>query len=109
RWPVEAPEDVHEGRLARSGYSHERDDLAARDRERDPLEHRDVDLAQMVGLVEVLDPDQVHGGDSRGGKVNATRPAINSQPGLSRWPCGLRDFAGTARPRVRSAWCGFRR
>ena len=60
--PVEAAEDVHQRGLARAGGAHQRDHLAALDRQRDALEHRHVDLAEVVGLVDVFEADEFHGG-----------------------------------------------
>src|SRR5207248_6516997 len=58
--PVQAAQDVHQRGLARAGDAHERHQLPALDGQGHPLEHRDVDLAQVVGLVDVLEPDQFH-------------------------------------------------
>ena len=57
---VEAAEDVHQRALARAAGAHQRDELAALDRQRDALEHGHVDLAEVVGLGDVVEPDQVH-------------------------------------------------
>ena len=59
--PVEAAQDVHQRGLAGAGGAHQRHHLAAIDRERDALEHRDVDLAQVIGLGDVFQPDEFHG------------------------------------------------
>ena len=62
---VEAAEDVHQRGLAGARGAHQRHHLAAVDRERDAAQHRDVDFAQVIGLVDVFESDQFHGGDSR--------------------------------------------
>ena len=59
--PVEAAEDVHQRGLAGARGAHQRDHLAAGDGQRDALEHRDVDFAQVIGLGDVFEPNQFHG------------------------------------------------
>ena len=57
---VQAAEDVHQGALPRAADAHERDQLAAVNGERDPLQHRQVNLAEVIGLVDVLESEQFH-------------------------------------------------
>ena len=62
--PVEAAEDVHQRGLAGAGGAHQRHHLARLDRQRDAVEHRDVDFAQVIGLRDVFQPDEFHGTSS---------------------------------------------
>ena len=59
--PVEAADDVHQRRLARAGRAHDGHELAARDRQADPLERGDLDLAHVVDLGQVVDLDDRSG------------------------------------------------
>ena len=58
--PIEAAEDIHQRAFARARRAHERDQLAALDRERDPVQHRDVHFAQVVGLADVVQANEFH-------------------------------------------------
>jgi acyl-CoA thioesterase-1 len=60
RGVVETPEDVHERALARATGAHQGDELAARDVHGHALEDRHVDFAEVVGLVDVSEFDQLH-------------------------------------------------
>ena len=46
--------------LPEPGRAHQGDQLAAGDRQRDALEHGHVDLAEVVGLVDVAQLDEFH-------------------------------------------------
>ncbi len=50
---IEAAKDVHQGRFAGSRRSHDRDELAALDREADAVERAHLDLAQLVDLEQI--------------------------------------------------------
>src|SRR5262245_10268463 len=58
--PIEAPQDVHQRRLAGPAGAHQGYQFTALDRERNAVEHRDVDFAQVIDLVDVFNPDQFH-------------------------------------------------
>src|SRR5712671_4563828 len=58
--PIQTSEEVHERALAGAGLSHQRHHFAALDLERDALKHGDLDLAEEVGLVDVLQVDKSH-------------------------------------------------
>ena len=60
RRAIEAAEDVHQRRLPRSRRSDDRDELAARDVERDATQRMDRDVADLIDLGEVLACDQWH-------------------------------------------------
>src|SRR5262249_39627571 len=58
---VQAAQDVHQRALARAAGAHERDHLAPVDGERNALEHGHVDLAEVIGLVNFVEADELHG------------------------------------------------
>ena len=68
--PVEQTEQVHQGRLARPGGSHDGDQLARTDVEVDPLEDVEPVLADRVALVEVAKSDH------RGVYASASVPSV---------------------------------
>ena len=55
RRPIEAPEDVHQRRLAGSGRAGDRDELAGLDVEVRAAQRAHGDLADVVGLDEISD------------------------------------------------------
>ena len=61
RRAVQAAQDVHQRALARSGGPHQRDQFPAGDRHRDPLEHGDIHVPQLVRFVDVAQLDEFHG------------------------------------------------
>ena len=73
RRDVEAPEDVHQRRLARARRADDRDELALVDRERHRPERRDLERAHRVDLVDV---DQL---DDGGRGVRGERAASPSR------------------------------
>ena len=81
RRPVEAADDVHERRLARARRSGDREELAALHFEVDAAQRLHLDLADDVGLDEVLDrDDRGHGGAaSRGPCLPGRRRAARHQ------------------------------
>ncbi len=60
RRAIEAPEDVHQGRLARAGRSHDGRELTRGDREGHAAERVDLHVAHDVGLGDVLEADELH-------------------------------------------------
>ncbi len=57
---VQAAEDVHQRGLAGAGCAHQGHHLAAGNRKRDAAQHRHVDFAQMIRLVDVFESNQFH-------------------------------------------------
>jgi hypothetical protein len=55
---VEAPEDVHQRRLARPGLAHHGEEVAARDLQVDPEQDRGLDPAGKIALGDRADVDQ---------------------------------------------------
>ena len=55
--PVEATEDRHQRRLARSRRAHDGDELAALDGQADAAQRMHVDVADVIGPRDVLDSD----------------------------------------------------
>ena len=53
--PIEAANDIHERRLAGARRAHQRDHLALLDRKRHAAQHRHVDFAQVVRLVNIFE------------------------------------------------------
>ena len=58
RRPVEAPEQVQQRRLARSGRPHQREEVAARDVEAESLQHVDPLAPSAELLVQLANPHQ---------------------------------------------------
>ena len=54
---VEPADQVEQGGLAGAGRPHQRDEVALRDVEREPVQHLDRLLAAHVGLLHVADLD----------------------------------------------------
>ena len=52
--PVEAADDVHQGRLARPGRSHDGDEFAAIDGNADPLQRMNLGIAELEGSVRSM-------------------------------------------------------
>ena len=61
RRAIQAPQQIHQGRLARSGGSHQGDHLPLLDLERNAAQHGDLNLPHVVGLGDFLQPDERHG------------------------------------------------
>ena len=72
---VQAAQDVHQGGLARARRAHQRHHLAVVDGERNAAKHRDFHFAQVIGLVDVFQPDQFHVVDSWRLHRSRRRPA----------------------------------
>src|SRR5262249_54578972 len=72
---VQAAQDVHQRGLARARGAHEGDHLAAVDAQGDALEHRHVDLPQVVRLADVVQLDQFH----------VDRPPVGPRACRERW------------------------
>ena len=60
RRPVEAPENVHERRLAGAGWTRYRDELARLNVDADAAQRTDLDLTDDVGFGEIRDADDCH-------------------------------------------------
>ena len=85
--PVEAADDVHERALAGARRAHDGHELARRDRERDAVERAHLDLAHLVDLDEVLDPDDIQAQNLRPPRAagrGARRPAAASAFAVAR-------------------------
>src|SRR5439155_10416685 len=96
---IEASEDVHQRTLARARRAHQRDQLTALDLERHAFEHGQVELAQVIGLGDVLQADEVHG------FVDQRRPRNCGAKGLRA--CSLLAPAAAASPMM-TCWPSFR-
>ena len=57
RRPIEAAEDRHERRFAGARRAHDGDELAALDRQADAAQRLHVDVADVIGPRDILDPD----------------------------------------------------
>ena len=57
---IQAAQNVHQGALARAASAHQGDHLAAGDGHGHTLEHRDVDVADVIRLVNIMQFDEFH-------------------------------------------------
>src|SRR5579862_4083266 len=60
-WPIQASQDVHESRFARSGWSHDCDKTAPLDPGRDAIESMDKHIAKLVSLGQIFHADEIVG------------------------------------------------
>src|SRR5438067_125456 len=61
-WPIQAAEDVHQRAFPRSRSAHQGHHFAALDRERDPIQYRNIDFAQVISLTDIVEADEFHRG-----------------------------------------------
>src|SRR5262249_48923164 len=95
---VEAADEIEEGRLARPGGAHERDEAARRDVEVDPVEDRDPLTSTLVDLGDAADLDE----GAHAARLKPPRPASRRRrPSASRVGRGrlARRPPGRSRPR----------
>ena len=102
--PVEAAEDVHQGRFAGSRGADQGHHFAAGNGERDAPENRDVEFAQVIGLGNAFKPDQFHRAlPSIGASLQEPdnlKESKRSRPPASAHPrVGPPTAAGAHRPR----------
>ena len=65
RRPVEAPDDIHQGRLSGTGGPHDGQHLSSPNRKRDAAQRMDCDLTSVVNAVNLVEPDNgVRGPDA---------------------------------------------
>ena len=90
---VEAADDIHQRRFARSGRAHHSDELARIDFERHAAQRVHLNFAEIVGFDDILEPDggRVAGCLSRldvGRNLSCRRALVHG--GWPRVPCGWR-------------------
>src|SRR5262249_4494624 len=84
RRPIEAAENRHQRRLARSRRADDRDQLAALDGERDAAQRVDVDAADVIGAHGAADVDDRVSHVRTAGGAPGSVPAAPARPPIAR-------------------------
>src|SRR5690606_22886120 len=95
RRPVEAAEDVHQGRLAGARLAHDGDELAAPDGQRDAVQRPDLGVAAAIRTADIGELDER--------AVAHRRPSPPSRPAGPRAAGAAADATTTASPASRPA------